>query len=60
MSRIVIVATIALTPVTYLFDDPAKALAKVRTLQRNAYEFELSTGGGEALTVADLERATGV
>lgn len=55
MPRFVIVAVIALTPVTFLFDDADKALAKVRTLQRNAYEFSISNGSGEPFTIAELE-----
>lgn len=56
MARFIVMAFIAANPVTYLYAEPEKALAKVRTLQRLATTFELKDGATNApMTVAELE-----
>lgn len=59
MARYVVVAQLQSAPITYLYDDAAKALAKVRTLQRQAVAFQLQGVSGEAMTVAELEKRAG-
>jgi hypothetical protein len=56
MARFVVIALLASNPVTYLYMDAAKAMAKVRTLQRLTTAFELRDGATDApMTVAELE-----
>jgi len=56
MARFIVIASIAANPVTYLYSDAEKALAKVRTLQRLSTAFELRDGATDApMTVTELE-----
>lgn len=56
MARYVVIAFLASNPVTYLYADAEKALAKVRTLQRLSTAFELKDGATDApMTVQELE-----
>lgn len=56
MARYIVIAFLAASPVTYLYREPEKALAKVRTLQRLATAFEIKDGASNApLTVEELE-----
>jgi len=56
MARYVVIAFLASSPVTYLYADPEKALAKVRTLQRLSTPFEMRDGATDApMTVEELE-----
>lgn len=57
MARYIVIAFLASSnPVTYLYADPEKAMAKVRTLQRLSTAFELRDGDTDTpMTVADLE-----
>lgn len=51
-----IIAVLASNPITYLYDDAERALAKVRTLQRQLITFELKDGKTELpITVELLE-----
>lgn len=59
MARYVLVVLRATSPVTYLYEDPEKALAKVRTLQRQAVDFQLQDGFGASMSTADLEKRAG-
>lgn len=56
MSRYVVIALLSSAPITYLYDDPNKALAKVRTLQRQTIEFQLQDASGTELDLAELEK----
>lgn len=56
MAKFVIIATIASSSVTYLYDDPAKAWSKVRTLQRSAKPHEIRDGATNQPLSADALR----
>lgn len=43
-ARLIVVVMIASSSATYLHNDMANALAKVRTLQRNGRSFDLRNG----------------
>lgn len=56
MARYIVIAFLSSSPVTYLYTDAGKAMAKVRTLQRLATAFELRDGATDApMTVEELE-----
>ena len=58
MTHYVIVALFASAPVTYLYGDAKRALAKVRTLQRLGNAFKIKDARTEIeLSPSDLERA---
>lgn len=59
MTRYVVIALMPSAPITYLYDDPAKALAKVRTLQRQSVAFELQDALGATMALSDLEKRGG-
>jgi len=54
-----LVASLPSAPITYLYNDAAKALAKVRTLQRQAIAFQLQGVTGADMTVIELEKHAG-
>lgn len=57
VARYVIIAVLASSPITYLYDDAARAVAKIRTLQRQLTQFELLDGTTNLpMTVAELEQ----
>ena len=59
MTHYVIIALVASAPVTYLYSDAKRALAKVRTLQRLGNAFKIKDTRTELeLAPADLEQAT--
>lgn len=56
MARYILIAFLAASPVTFLYEQEEKALAKVRTLQRQSISFDLKDGQTSApVTVAELE-----
>ncbi len=56
MAQFKIIAQMASGPITYLYEDPAKASAKLRTLQRNTIPFELRDGVSGAPLSVDAVR----
>lgn len=56
MARYILIAFVASSPVTYLYETGEKALAKARTLQRLSTAFELKDGATNApMTIAELQ-----
>lgn len=56
MARYVVIALLAANPVTFLYEEGAKALTKVRTLQRREVSFELKDGATNLpLSIEELE-----
>ena len=56
MARYVLIAVLASNPVTFLYEDGTKALAKARTLQRREVAFEIREGSKDpTLTIEELE-----
>lgn len=56
MARYIVIALLAANPVTFLYEDGAKALAKARTLQRRAIPYEIKDGATNSpLRIEELE-----